>query len=113
MKKLVSALLVIVLVLSMIPVTAMAAETTATLSFASTAQRVSQDNNSQVWAQNGITFTNNKAASGSNVANYSNPVRLYASSDVIIEYPGMTKIEIAVNASKYVSPLTSSSCGLC
>jgi len=109
MKKIVSALLVVMLVFGMLPVFASAAEVTATLSFASTAQRVSQDNNSQVWAQNGITFTNNKAASGSNVANYSNPVRLYASSDVIIEYPGMTKIEIAVNASKYVSPLTSSS----
>lgn len=62
------------------------------LSFANTANRLSQDDNSQVWEQNGVKLTNNKAASTSNVADTSNPVRLYASSSVTIECEGMKKI---------------------
>ena len=107
MKKIISAILVVMLVFGMLPVFAMAAETTATLSFASTAQRVSQDANAQVWANEGITFTNNKGKSTTNVADYYNPVRLYANSNFVIEYPGMTKIEfVSDGTAKYIAALT-------
>ena len=67
--------------------------TTATLSFASTAQRTTLTTSQQVWTQNGITLTNNKGSSTSNVADYSNPARFYKSSNIIVEAPGnITKI---------------------
>ena len=80
--------------------------TASTLSFASKSNRVSQNEDQQVWAQNGITFTNNMAASINPVADYANPVRLYAGSDIIIAASGMKKIEIHVNANKGTSGLT-------
>ena len=88
---------------------AWAEEQTGTISFASTAQRVSQDNNKQVWSNEGITFTNNKASSTTNVGNYSNPVRLYAKSNIVIDAPGkITKIEFTANSSSYATTLQGS-----
>lgn len=86
------------------------AEETATLSFASTAQRVSQTTTKQVWSNGGITFTNNKASSTTNVANYSNPVRLYANSEVIVEHTSgkMTKIVFDCNSTNYVNTMKTS-----
>ena len=69
-------------------------ELAASLSFANTEQRVSQDANSQVWSQNGITFTNAKASSTTAVANYSNPVRCYKNSTIEIAYTGIVKVVI-------------------
>ncbi len=86
-----------------VPIDPNAKEVSATISFASTAQRVSQSASEQVWANEGVTFTN----SGS-VANYSNPVRLYANSKIVVEHEAMTKIVFAVSESKYVSPLVNS-----
>ncbi len=63
-------------------------EVEATIDFTTTTQRVSQDTSSQVWSNDGLTFTNNKASSTTNVANYSNPVRIYANSSVEIKYDG-------------------------
>ena len=57
----------------------------------------------QVWEQNGITVTNNKGSSTSNVADYSNPVRFYKSSQIIIEYSGITKIVIKCNSNDHVT----------
>ena len=52
----------------------------------------------------GITMTNDKASSTSNVANYSKPVRLYASSKITITAPGaITKIVFDCNSSSYAS----------
>ncbi len=68
--------------------------TTVTISFADVANRTEFNSNKQVWAQSGITVTNNKAGSQSDVADYFNPGRFYKGSDVIIEYPGITKLEI-------------------
>ena len=83
--------------------------TSATIYFNNTANRVSLDENSQVWAQNGITVTNNKGASTSNVADYSNPVRFYKSSELIVEYTSaMTKIEFACNNATYAAALQTS-----
>ena len=81
---------------------------TETISFASTEHRVSQDGSSQVWKNGGVTFTNNKASSSTAVANYSNPVRLYQGSQIIVEANKITKIVIVVNSSKYVTALTGS-----
>lgn len=80
-----------------------------TISFASTAQRVSQNTSSQVWKNGDVTFTNNKASSTTNVANYSNPVRLYANSEVVIEAPGnIEKIVVTANNGTYATDLKKS-----
>lgn len=62
--------------------------TEATLSLADKAQRIEYNDTLQVWEQNGITLTNNKASSISNVGDYANPARFYANSEIIIEAPG-------------------------
>ena len=78
----------------------------ATISFADVANRTEFSTSIQVWQQNGITVTNEKAGASSNVANYSNPARFYQGSSVTISYPGITKIEIncAGLESRYVEP---------
>ena len=80
--------------------------TSATISFADKANRTDFDSASkQVWEQNGIKVTNNKAGSTSAVGDYANPGRFYKSSEVIVEYPGMTKLVIDSSGleSKYVA----------
>ena len=64
-----------------------------TLSFASTAQRISQDGNKQVWKNGVITFTNEKASSSTAVGNYSNPVRLYQGSSIDITIETIDRIQ--------------------
>ena len=83
---------------------------TATISFATTEPRTSLSATEQVWAQNGITVTNQKAASSFDVADFSNPVRFYKNSSLEIAYPGMTQIEFACNTSNtsYVTALVNS-----
>lgn len=82
----------------------------ATLSFAATANRTSFSTSQQVWEQNGIIMTNDKSASTNNVADYSNPVRLYAKSKVTVEMTDKTMIAIvfACNAAKYATALSES-----
>lgn len=86
------------------------AEVTATLSFADKAQRTSYSKTQQVWQQNGITFTNNKASSSNAVADYANPVRLYANSEIIVEFLGnnITKIVFDCNNGSYATTLKNS-----
>ena len=79
---------------------------TATLSFADKAQRTSFSTSQQVWEQNGITFTNDKSSSTNNVADYANPVRLYAKSKVTVAAPGnITKIVFDCNSASYATTL--------
>ena len=92
MKKLISIFACVCVLLSAMVITASAAETSATISFADKSNRTEYDASHQIWAQNGITVTNNKAASTSNVGDYNG--RFYKSSETIIEYPNMTKIVI-------------------
>lgn len=81
----------------------------ATLSFADKAQRTEFTTSKQVWEQNGIVLTNDKAASTSNVADYANPARFYKSSKITVEAPGnITKIVFDCNSSSYASALKSS-----
>ena len=84
----------------------------ATISFADVANRTTFTTSQQVWVANGITVTNNKSASTSNVADYSNPARFYASSELVIEYKGMTKIVFNLNAGKPAAGLTDSLTGV-
>ncbi len=74
----------------------------ATLEFTDKANRVSYSTEKQVWAQNGITVTNDKGASTSNVGDYGGegyPVRFYKGSSLLIEFKGMT--EIVFNCDDY------------
>ena len=82
---------------------------TPTLSFASTAQRVSQTSEQQVWWNDGITFINNKASSTNNIIDSSDPVRLYKNSQIIVECEQpMTKIEFTCNTNDYATALKNS-----
>lgn len=83
-------------------------ENTSELSFADTANRLSQDKNSQVWEQNGIKLTNNKAASTNDVIDSANPVRLYKNSSVTIECESMKKIVFNCNTTDYATALQNS-----
>ena len=60
------------------------AQTAATLTFDDKAKCTSSSASQQVWEENGIVFTNDKAASSTNVAVYA-PVRLYASSAITVK----------------------------
>lgn len=78
------------------------------LDFSTTAQRESQSTTQQVWKVNGVTLTNDKDKSRSDIVDSSNPVKLYASSKVTIECTGMTKIVFVANAPKYATALKDS-----
>ena len=85
---------------------------TATISFASTAQRTSYSTTQQVWENEGVVFTNDKAKSTTNVADYSNPVRLYKSSTITISAPGnITKVEFNSSTGDYLANLKNSLTG--
>ena len=83
-------------------------EGTFELSFADKANRTSYSTEEQVWEQNGIIVTNNKAASTSNVGDYAAPARFYKSSSLKIEKAGMSKIVFCLNSAKPASGLTDS-----
>lgn len=61
-----------------------AASENETISFTDTANRTVFNTEQQVWKTNGLTVTNNKASSTTNVANYSKPVRFYKDSEIIL-----------------------------
>ena len=58
--------------------------TSATIFFNDVANRTSYSEQQQVWQQNGITVTNDKGASTSNVGDYSDPARFYKGSNLTI-----------------------------
>jgi len=79
------------------------------ISFANTTQRTSFSTSAQVWADGDVTFTNNKAASTTNIADYSNPVRLYANSELVFAAPGnITSIVVTCDSASYATTLVSS-----
>ena len=83
--------------------------TSATLSFDDEAQRTLFSTSQQVWVQNGITFTNDKGSSTSNVADYAKPARCYKGSSITIETArAISKIEFDCNTSGYASTLAES-----
>ena len=87
-------------------------ENTKVLSFASADARTEFTTDKQVWSANGITLTNTKASSTSNIADYSAPARFYKSTDLKIECTGMTKIVFHLNSGKPASGLTDSLSGI-
>ena len=78
---------------------------TVTISFTDASTRTSFSKAQQIWEQNGIKVTNDKASSNVDCADYYNPARFYAGSNLTISCAGMTKIEIDCTgiANKYVS----------
>ena len=81
--------------------------TSATLSFADKAQRASYSTSQQVWAQNGIIFTNDKGSS--DVADYANPARCYKGSSITIEVArAISKIEFDCSSEDYATALANS-----
>ena len=87
-------------------------EVTATLTFDNASKRTEFDTSHQVWVENGITLTNNKGKSTSNVADYANPARFYKSSEIIIEVAGGIKeISFTCNTTAYATALASSVTG--
>lgn len=81
--------------------------TSATLSFADKAQRASYSTSQQVWAQNGITFTNDKGSS--DVADYANPARCYKGSSITIEVArAISKIEFDCSSEDNATALANS-----
>ena len=73
-------------------------EISQTIDFSSVATRDSYSTTQQIWKQNGITVTNDKGASTTNVDNAwqssgdNKHIRFYKDSTVTIAYPGMTKL---------------------
>ena len=83
-------------------------EVTLKLEFSNTANRKSWSTAQQVWEQNGVTLTNNKGDSTSNIADYSNPARFYKSSEITIDCKGMKEIVFDCNSSAYAKSLATS-----
>lgn len=113
-RKFLAVLCAISMIMTMIipmAITISAETTTETITFdANKTQRISYSTTQQVWESNGVTFTNDKASSTTIVSDYSNPVRLYASSTVTITAPDtITQLEILSNGtSKYKTALENS-----
>ena len=81
-----------------------------TISFADKAQRTEFSDEKQVWTQNGLIVTNNKAASKNAVGDYANPARFYQGSALTIECTlgNITKIVIDGNSGKPVAGIQQS-----
>ena len=80
-------------------------EVEATITFNDSAKRTSFSTTQQVWTENEIIVTNNKG-SGSNIADYTAPVRFYKNSELIIEVNGLIKeIIVDCNSSAYATAL--------
>lgn len=81
----------------------------ATLTFDDTTKRTTFTTSQQIWEESGITFTNDKSASNTNIADYSKPVRLYQNSKITVEAPGeITVIVFDCNSASYANALNNS-----
>ena len=85
--------------------------TTATITFDDVAKRTVFTTSQQVWAENGVTVTNDKSESTNNIGDYKKPARFYKGSKLTIAYPGMTKIEVSCNTAPYANELKNSISG--
>ena len=80
----------------------------ATIDFSTADQRVSQDGTAQIWANDGLTLTNEVGTSTQPIKDYTNPVRLYAKTTLKIEFAGMTKLEAVTPTTGYADALKNS-----
>ena len=84
-----------------------------TIDFSTTEQRTEYATSAQKWENGGLTFVNNKAASTTNIGDFSNPVRIYKSSEIIISFPEMVTLIIDAPTSKdYAWDTTLTNAGL-
>jgi hypothetical protein len=82
---------------------------TATLTFDNKAKRTTFSTTQQVWEENGIKLTNDKAASTNAVADYVKPARFYQGSSITVSAP--SKIETIVfdcNSTSHATALKNS-----
>ena len=79
-----------------------------TITFDDTSKRTEFSTTAQVWEENGITVSNIKNTSTSNVADYCNPVRFYKNSKVTVQFENMTKIVFVCDSSSFASALQTS-----
>ena len=81
----------------------------ATLSFTDKANRTLFTTSQQVWEQNGVKLTNDKAKSTNSVADYAKPARFYAKSSITLTAPGNIKtIVFDCNNASYATSLKNS-----
>ena len=86
-----------------------AGEQSATITFDDKAKRTTFTTSQQVWEENGIIVTNNKASSTNNVGDYATPARFYKNSELIVEAPGnITEIVFDCNTTEYATNLKNS-----
>lgn len=82
---------------------------TGTIDFSNTDQRESQDSNSQVWSNAGITLINSKESSTTNVGDYKDPARFYKNSSITISAPSnITKLYFECDDAEYATALKNS-----
>ena len=78
-----------------------------TIDFSTKDQRTEYTTSKQVWENEGLTLTNEKGGSSSNVADYCAPARFYKSSNMKIACDNMIKIVFVANSNDYASDLNS------
>ena len=78
------------------------------ISFANKNDRTELTTQKQVWQKNGITVTNHKANSQSDVADYVAPARFYQGSMLTVAFPDMQQIVFHCNTSAYAETLENS-----
>ena len=84
-------------------------EVTATLTFDDKANRTVFSSLQQVWVENEITLTNDKAASTSAIGDYAKPARFYANSKITVAAPGkIATIVFDCNSTSYATALKNS-----
>ena len=80
-----------------------------TLTFDDKAKRTTFNSNQQVWQENGVTVTNDKASSTNAVADYANPARFYQGSKITVAVDGeISEIVFDCNSSAYANDLKTS-----
>ena len=84
-------------------------EITATLTFDDKSKRTEYSTLKQVWTENGIILTNEKADATTNVGDYYKPARFYKGSKIYVEAPGnIVNIVFNCNSSEYAADLNNS-----
>lgn len=107
--KLFALVLAVCAVLSLAVIVSSAAEESATITFNNKSKRTEYSTTKQVWEENGITVTNDKGSSTSNVGDYYNPARFYKSSKLTIKAPGaISKIVVNANNTSYATAMKNS-----
>ena len=103
--KLFALMLAVCVVFSFAIIVSSAADTaTATITFDNLSKMTSSTTSQQIWEENGIVVTYSKGSYTNNLAEYANPVRFYAGTQIIIEAPGnITEIEVVADSSAYAT----------